>query len=84
MVDDALDAIVILCLSEAWIIPMWSYYPESHAGLVVGLNYTHSFFSDLTTRRVHYTLNLPGSGTFSYTRFLLRHWSKWFLVMRCS
>lgn len=60
MVNSLMEATLVLCLSKAWdIIPMWSYYGQSHTGFVIGLNTKHPFFSGLETRAVHYSAHYP-------------------------
>ena len=60
IVHSTLDEAAVLCLSESWdIIPMWSYYAESHEGFGVGLSLASSFFSGREPIPVSYCQEYP-------------------------
>jgi hypothetical protein len=58
-VDSTLQRALVLSLSSEWdIIPMWSYYADSHKGFVIGFNIADPFLAK-STRPVTYTTTFP-------------------------
>ena len=56
--EQFLDRMVVLCLSESWeLVPMWSYYAESHKGFAIGFDSAHPFLSRIEP--VDYTSPFP-------------------------